>query len=144
MSKIKLNTKVSIQDLNDRCKNTMVEFLEMEFTEVGEDYLIATMPVNEKTCQPLRMLNGGASLALAESLGSMAANLALDREKYVALGLDINANHLKSEKVGGKVKGIARPFHIGMTTQVWEIKIFNSKDEMVCISRLTMAVKSIA
>ncbi len=144
MSDIKLNTKVSIHDLNERCKNTMVEFLEMKFTEVGEDYLIATMPVNEKTCQPLRMLNGGASLALAESLGSMAANLALDREKFVALGLDINANHLKSEKVGGMVTGIARPFHLGKTTQVWEIKIFNSTDEMVCISRLTMAVRSIA
>jgi 1,4-dihydroxy-2-naphthoyl-CoA hydrolase len=144
MTNNKLNTNVNIQELNERCKNTMVEFLEIKFTEVGEDYLKATMPVSNKTCQPLQMLNGGASLALAESLGSMAANLALDRDKFVALGLDINANHLKSEKVGGFVTGIARPFHIGKTTQVWEIKILNTKDELVCISRLTMAVIAIA
>lgn len=122
----------------------MVEFLGIQFTEVGDDYLKAIMPVNEKTCQPLRMLNGGASLALAESLGSMAANLALDRDKFVALGLDINANHLKSEMEGGMVTGIAKPFHIGRTTQVWEIKIFNLNEELVCISRLTMAVKSLS
>lgn len=121
----------------------MVEFLGIKFTEIGEDYVKATMPVDERTCQPLRMLNGGASLALAESLGSMAANIALDREKFVALGLEINANHLKSEMVGGTVTGIAKPFHLGRTTQVWEIQIKNSKDELVCVSRLTMAVKEL-
>ena len=121
----------------------MVEYLGMKFTEIGEDYLKATMPVNERTCQPLRMLNGGASLALAESLGSMAANLTLNREKYVALGLDINSNHLKSEMEGNDVTGIAKPYHIGRFTQVWEIKIYNSHNELINISRLTMFVKEI-
>ena len=143
MSIFNTETKISIHELNERCKNTMVEYLEMQFTEIGEDYLVATMPVNSKTCQPLRMLNGGASLALAESVGSMAANLALDRKKFVALGLDINANHLKPAMEGTLVTGIARPQHIGKSTQVWEIRIENDKKELVCISRLTMAVKEI-
>lgn len=120
----------------------MVEFLGIEFIEMGEDYLKARMPVNERTVQPLRMLNGGASLALSESLGSMAANLVFDRSKFVALGLDLNGNHLRPVMEGQWVFGIAKPLHIGTTTQVWEIRIETEDGKLAHISRLTMAVKS--
>lgn len=131
---------INVSDLNARCKNTMVEFMELYFTEVGPDFLKAEMKVTAKTVQPLRMLNGGASLAIAESVGSMAANLCLDRSKFVALGLDINGNHTKGVEEGNMVYATAKPHHIGKMTQVWEIKITNAADELVHISRLTMAV----
>lgn len=130
---------VSMAALNDRCRNTMSEYIGIEFIEAGPDYLVARMPVDERTCQPLRMLNGGASCALAETVGSMAANLVIDRDKYVALGLDINANHLRPVSKG-YVYGTARPFHIGQKTQVWEIRIEDENKNLICISRLTMAV----
>lgn len=120
----------------------MSEFLGIEYIELGPDYLKAKMPVNERTVQPLRMLNGGASLALAECVGSLAANLVFDRTKYVALGLDLNGNHLRPVMEGEYVYGIAKPLHIGNTTQVWEIKIETEDKKLVHISRLTMAVKN--
>lgn len=120
----------------------MVEFLEIEFTEIGLDYLKAVMPVNHKTVQPLRMLNGGASLAMAECVGSMAANLVFDRTKYVALGLDLNGNHLRPVMEGAFVTAIAKPIHIGNSTQVWEIRIETEDGKLAHISRLTMAVKT--
>lgn len=120
----------------------MVEFLEIEFTEIGPDYLKAVMPVNHKTVQPLRMLNGGASLAMAECVGSMAANLVFDRTKYVALGLDLNGNHLRPVMEGAFVTAIAKPIHIGNSTQVWEIRIETEDGKLAHISRLTMAVKT--
>ena len=129
----------TLHDLNAYCKNTIAEFLEIEFIEIGDSYLIARMPVNEKTQQPLGMLHGGASCVLAEQTGSMAANLFLNRETHVALGLEINANHIKAAK-SGYVFGRATPLHIGTKTQVWEIRITNELNELVCISRLTMAV----
>lgn len=119
----------------------MVEFLGIEFTEIGPDYLKARMPVNSNTVQPLRMLNGGASLAMAECVGSMAANLVFDRSKYVALGLDLNGNHLRPVLEGEWVTAIAKPIHIGNSTQVWEIRIENGAGKLAHISRLTMAVK---
>jgi 1,4-dihydroxy-2-naphthoyl-CoA hydrolase len=128
--------------LNEYCKNTMCEFMGIEFIELGLDYLKAKMPVNQNTVQPLRMLNGGASLAMAECVGSMAANLVFDRNKYVALGLDLNGNHLRPVMEGEWVYAIAKPIHIGNTTQVWEIKIENSEGKLAHISRLTMAVKN--
>ncbi len=120
----------------------MVEFLGIEFIELGSDYLKAKMPVNEKTVQPLRMLNGGASLAMAECVGSLAANLVFDRTKYVALGLDLNGNHLRPVMEGEWVYAIAKPIHIGNTTQVWEIRIETQDGKLAHISRLTMAVKN--
>jgi 1,4-dihydroxy-2-naphthoyl-CoA hydrolase len=135
-------TKPSPAELNDYCKNTISGYLGIEFIETGDDYLIARMPVNEKTQQPLGMLHGGASCVLAEQTGSMAANLFLDRRTHVAFGLDINANHVKPAK-GGYVFGKATPIHIGSRTQVWEIKITNEPGELVCISRLTMAVVAV-
>jgi 1,4-dihydroxy-2-naphthoyl-CoA hydrolase len=133
---------IKIEWLNDYCKNTMIEHLGIEFMELGDDYLKARMPVNERTVQPLRMLNGGASLAMAECVGSMAANLVFDREKLVALGLDLNGNHLRPVMEGQWVYGIAKPIHIGTTTQVWEIRIETEDGKLAHISRLTMAVKS--
>ncbi len=125
--------------LNDYIKNTIADFLGIEFTETGPDFLVAKMPVNERTRQSLGYLHGGVSCVLAEQIGSMAANLFLNRETHVALGLDINANHVKGVKEGF-VYGKATPLHIGIRTQVWEIKITNDIGELVCISRLTMAV----
>lgn len=120
----------------------MVEFLGIEFMELGDDYLKARMPVNERTVQPLRMLNGGASLAMAECVGSMAANLVFDRTKLVALGLDLNGNHLRPVMEGQWVYAYARPIHIGSMTQVWEIRIETEDKRLAHISRLTMAVKN--
>jgi 1,4-dihydroxy-2-naphthoyl-CoA hydrolase len=131
---------ITVETLNDYCKNSMVEFLEIEFTELGHDYLKAKMPVNAKTVQPLRMLNGGASLAMAECVGSMAANLVFDRDKFVALGLDLNGNHIRPVIEGSWVYATTTPFHIGKNTQVWEIKIENEEGKLVHISRLTLAV----
>lgn len=134
-----LSKEFTLEEINRRGKNTLNEHLGMEFIEVGENYLKARMPVDHRTCQPLGMLNGGASLALAESTGSMAANLCVDREKYVALGLDINGNHLKPVK-GGFVYATATPFHLGKSTHVWQIKIEDDRGNLACICRLTMAV----
>lgn len=130
---------ITLEVLNNQSKNTMLEHLGIEFTAIGPDYLEAKMPVDKRTHQPYGLLHGGASVALAESLGSMAAACCIDVEKQFCVGLDINANHVKGVKTG-VVKGITKPIHIGKKTQVWEIRITNEKDELVCISRITMAV----
>ena len=130
---------ITVEALQQNSKNTLVEHLGIEFTEIGEDFLKAKMPVDHRTVQPMGLLHGGAHVVLAESLGSSAANLCLDITKEYALGLDINSNHLKSAK-SGFVYGIARPIHIGSKTQVWEIKIFDEKENLLNISRLTMMV----
>ena len=130
---------IDIEKVNTRGKGTMAEHLGIEFIEVGDDYLTATMPVDYRTRQPLGILNGGASVVLAETVGSTAANYCVEQTKSYCVGLDINANHLRSAREG-KVIGVAKPFHIGKTTQVWEIKITNEENRLVCISRLTMAV----
>lgn len=117
----------------------MVEHLGIEFLEVSPTYIKAKMPVDNRTVQPFRILHGGASVALAETLGSIAAQMNLDQEKYMAVGLDINANHIRSVREGF-VYGYTAPIHIGRTTQVWEIKITNDQDKLVCISRLTISV----
>jgi 1,4-dihydroxy-2-naphthoyl-CoA hydrolase len=131
--------EINLEALNQRGKNTMAEWLGIDFCEIGSDYLVAKMPVDHRTIQPLGVVNGGAFCALAETVGSMAANLCIDRSKFVALGLDINANHLKSASKDF-VYGTTKPFHIGKTTQVWEIKITDSEGKLCCISRLTMAI----
>ncbi len=132
---------VSLEALQQQAANTLVGHLGIEYLEIGEDYVKARMPVDHRTRQPMGLLHGGAHVVLAESLGSMAANLCLDISKEYALGLDINSNHLKSAK-DGWVIGIARPIHIGGKTQVWEIKIHDEKDNLLNISRLTMMVLS--
>jgi 1,4-dihydroxy-2-naphthoyl-CoA hydrolase len=120
-------------------RNTMAEHLGMEFTEVGEDFLKGRMPVDSRTRQPYGLLHGGASVALAETLGSVGAALVVDRLKYNAVGLEINANHVRGVREG-YVTGTARPLHIGKTTQVWEIRITDERDKLVCVSRLTVAI----
>ncbi|MEP3386662.1 MAG: hotdog fold thioesterase [Reichenbachiella sp.] len=117
----------------------MTDHIGIEFTEIGEDYVKATMPVDSRTVQPFRMLHGGASVVLAETLGSIAATMTVDPNDKYCVGLDINANHIKSVK-SGLVEGTARPLHVGKKTQVWEIKITNKDNQLVCVSRITMAV----
>lgn len=131
--------KTSLEQLNNTSTHTMVTQLGIVFTEIGEDYLEATMPVDHRTIQPMGILHGGANVVLAETLGSVAASLTVDLEKQQVVGLEINANHLKSVS-SGKVRGLTKPVHLGKSTQVWEIKIFNDSDQLCCISRITMAI----
>jgi 1,4-dihydroxy-2-naphthoyl-CoA hydrolase len=130
---------LSLEELNSWGKNTMTDFLEIKFTTIGNDFLEATMPVSHKTKQPHGLLHGGANVVLAETLGSVASMLTLDREKQYCVGLEINANHLKPVKEG-LVRGITKPIHLGKKTQVWEIKIYSEKGVLSCISRITMAI----
>ena len=124
--------------LNASSRACMVDHLGMRVTEVGDDWLRGTMPVDERTRQPFGLLHGGASVALAETLGSLAGNLCLG-DGEMAVGLDINANHVRAV-TRGEVTGTARALHIGRTTQVWEIRIEDADARLVCISRLTLAV----
>jgi 1,4-dihydroxy-2-naphthoyl-CoA hydrolase len=126
-----------------RNARTMVEHIGIEFTAIGDDYLEATMPVDNRTKQPAGLLHGGASVVLAETLGSVGAYLCVDPSKYITVGLEINANHIRSVREGF-VRGVARPLHIGSKTQVWEIKITNEAGDLTCISRITMAILEIA
>lgn len=125
--------------LNGLVKNTMVDFLGIQFTTIGADYLEATMPVNEKTKQPYGLLHGGANMVLAETLGSIGSSLLVDPETQYCVGLEINANHLKAVK-SGMVTGVTKPLHVGKKTHVWEVKIFSEDDKLTCISRITLAV----
>jgi 1,4-dihydroxy-2-naphthoyl-CoA hydrolase len=129
----------TLEALNAANLGTMVQHLDIVFTEIGEDFIRATMPVDERTRQPYGLLHGGASVALAETLGSTGANMCVDRSRYRCLGQEINANHMRAAR-GGRVTGTARPLHIGMRSQVWSIDITNEAKELVCVSRLTMAV----
>ena len=130
---------VELDRINGWNRNTLVEHLGMQVTEVGEDFVRGTMPVDRRTVQPFGLLHGGASVALAESLGSLGANLVLEADKEMAVGLDINANHVRAA-TSGVVVGTARPLHLGRSTQVWEIRIEDEGQNLICISRLTMAV----
>jgi 1,4-dihydroxy-2-naphthoyl-CoA hydrolase len=113
--------------------------LDIRLTEIGDDYLRGSMPVDERTRQPYGLLHGGASAVLAESLGSVASNLCLDPSRFYAVGQEISANHLRSAK-SGRVVGTARPVHIGGRSQVWDIRIEDDAGRLTCVSRLTMAV----
>jgi 1,4-dihydroxy-2-naphthoyl-CoA hydrolase len=134
-----INPKITTDILNESSKNSMVDHLGIVFTEVGKDYISAKMPVDHRTCQPLGLLHGGASVTLAETLGSVAATFSVDHEKFTCVGLEINANHVKI-MTNGWVHGTAKPVHIGKSTQIWAIKINNESGDLVCISRLTLAV----
>jgi 1,4-dihydroxy-2-naphthoyl-CoA hydrolase len=130
---------VSLSALNNMSANTMVAHLGIEFTAIGDDSIQARMPVDHRTHQPLGLLHGGASVALAETLGSVAATCCVDMTTQYCVGLEINANHIKSVREGFVI-GTAKPIHIGKRTQVWEIRITNEQNELVCVSRITMAV----
>ncbi len=119
---------------------TMSDYLGIEFTDFGDDYITARMPVDHRTQQPMGLLHGGASCALAETLGSVASAFCMDVTTEMALGLEINANHLRPAK-SGYVYGTVRPIHIGRSTHVWDIRIENEAKQLVCISRLTVVIK---
>ncbi|MDQ2864383.1 MAG: hotdog fold thioesterase [Bacteroidota bacterium] len=120
----------------------MPDFLGMNWVEIGDNFLKISMPVNEKTRQPYGLLHGGASCALAETAGSVASALVIDPDKFYCVGLEINANHVKGVKEG-LVTGSATPLHLGKTTHVWDIKIHDSFQKLICVSRLTVAIISI-
>ncbi len=134
-----LKPGITPKQLNQMNRGNMVGFLGIEFTEVGPDYVCAKMPVDERTRQPMGLLHGGASVALAETLGSIAAYCTIDPGKQYCVGLDINANHIRGV-TAGFVYGKATPLHVGRSTQVWEIRITDEAGKLVCISRITMAV----
>jgi len=134
-----LSLGLTLEKLNSLSANTLAANLGIEFTEIGNDYLTAKMPVDHRTHQPFGLLHGGASVALAETLGSVAAYCSVDQKLQYCVGLDINANHIKGVK-SGFVYGTSRAIHVGKKTHVWEIKITNEQNELVCISRITMAV----
>ncbi len=129
----------TVEELNGRPKGHIGDLIGIEFTEITEDSISARMPVNEKTHQPYGILHGGASVVLAESLGSVASNMIIDSEKYIGVGLEVNANHLRPVK-SGFVTGICKPIHIGGKTHVWDIKLYDDRGKMNCVSRLTVAI----
>lgn len=135
-------TAVDLTTLNEMGLDSLVSHLGIEFVEAGEDFLTARMPVDERTRQPFGILHGGASAALAETVGSVAATLCLDLSQQRVVGLEINANHVKPV-TAGYVYGTARPVHVGQRTQVWEIKITDEAQKLVCVSRLTLMVVKI-
>ena len=132
--------ELSTAKLSPLGQHTMGEHLGIEWTEVGADYLQARMPVDDRTRQPYGLLHGGASCVLAETIGSVASAMVVDHEKFYCVGMEINANHLRSAR-DGYVTGTARPLHLGGTTHVWDIRITNEAGELVCVSRLTVAVR---
>ena len=132
-------SEVSLEFLNAFSKKSLAEHIGIEFTGFGDDFLEAKMPVDHRTHQPMGLLHGGASVALAETMGSVAATLCIDIEKQYCVGLEINANHIKGVR-SGFVTGVTRPIHVGRRTQVWEIRIENEQKELVCVSRITLAV----
>lgn len=129
----------SPEDLTLRGRNTMSEFLGIEFVEVGDDFLTAIMPVTERNRQPIGILHGGANVVLAETIASTAANAVVDLSKHYCVGLEINANHIRSVREG-IVTAITKPIHLGRTTQIWEVIIFNEEGKKTCISRMTASV----
>lgn len=130
---------LDVEGLNALGRGNMAEHLGITFTEVGADYLKATMPVDHRTMQPMGLLHGGASAVLAETLGSVAATCCVDVERHYCVGLEINANHLRGVR-SGTVTGTARPLHVGRRTQVWQIEIHDAAGRLACVSRLTLAV----
>lgn len=139
MAKSYLNKNISLETLNTSWRSNIVQHIGIEYTEIGDDFLSGKMPVDERTMQPMNILHGGASVVLAETLGSVASYLCIDTATKIPVGLDINANHIRSA-TKGYVYGKATAVHIGRTTHVWQIEITDEEGKLVCTSRLTMAV----
>jgi 1,4-dihydroxy-2-naphthoyl-CoA hydrolase len=131
--------EATLEFMRDRMRRTLAEHVGIQLTEMGADFIAGTMPVDHRTCQPMRVLHGGASVVLAETLGSLAANAANHDTTRRFVGQEINANHLRPVPEGATVTGVARPVHIGKSSQVWSIEIRNERGQLTCISRLTMA-----
>lgn len=132
-------TPPDLEEMNQRARGTLVQHIGIEYVAAGDDFLTATMPVDERTVQPYGILHGGASVVLAETLGSAGAIHCIDPDRQYCVGLDINANHIRSVS-RGSVTGKASPAHLGRSTQVWEIRITDESDRLVCVSRITLAV----
>jgi len=133
------NKELSLDHFGHLGKGTMGEYLGIEWVELGADFLKAKMPVDHRTKQPYGLLHGGASCVLAETIGSVASAMVIDHGKFYCVGLEINANHIRSVREG-YVTGVASPLHLGATTHVWDIKIVDEREKLVCVSRLTMAI----
>ncbi|MEI6265669.1 MAG: hotdog fold thioesterase [Sphingobacteriia bacterium] len=130
---------LSLADFEGMSRNTLDTHLGIELTEIGPDFLKARMPVDDRTRQPYGLLHGGASLVLAETLGSFGAAMVIDLNEFICVGQEINANHLRSVR-SGFVTGISKPIHIGSSSQVWDIKIYDDHERIICVSRITVAV----
>ncbi len=131
----------TLEGLNASSDNAMASFLGIEFVASGDDFLTARMPVTERSVQPMRILHGGASVVLAETLGSVASILCIENlAQQTAVGLEINANHLRSVREGSYVEATVRPLHVGRTTHVWNIEIRNPEGKLTCTSRITVAI----
>jgi len=139
MSSIWFKKELSLHDFVDPDKATMGDHIGIAFTEIGTDFMKATMPVDHRTIQPYGLLHGGASCVLAETIGSVASAKIIDPEKFICVGIEINANHIRSVREG-LVTGIVKPLHIGNSTHVWDIKIYDEREKLVCVSRLTVAI----
>ena len=134
-----MEKKEKLQRINDSIQNTMTSAIGIEITDIGDDFISGKMPVDERTVQPFGLLHGGASAALAETLGSIAGGIKVYSNNETVVGIEINANHLKSAR-DGWVYGKATPIRIGKKIQVWNIEITNEDDDLICVSRLTLAV----
>lgn len=134
-----INKDITLEMLNNYGKGNMVDHLGIEYLDINQEFIAAKMPVDHRTRQTSGILHGGASVALAETLGSVAGNFCVDQTKYFCVGLDINANHIRGVQ-SGYVYGKAWPVHLGRKTQVWQININNEQEKLVCTSRLTLAV----
>lgn len=130
---------VSLENLKSLGKGTMTEHLGIEWIELGHNFIKAKMPVDHRTNQPYGLLHGGASCVLAETLGSVASHLIVDSSQFYCVGIEINANHIRSVK-SGFVYGVCSPLHIGSSTHVWDIRMTNEEGKLICISRLTVAI----
>jgi len=139
LSSIWFDKELSLEKIRPLGKGTMSEFLGIKWVELGEDFISASMPVDHRTKQPYGLLHGGASCVLSETIGSVASAMVVDHTSFICVGLEINANHVRSAREG-IVTGVARPLHLGASTHVWDVKIMNEKNELVCVSRLTVAI----
>jgi len=129
----------TLEELDQQSRGSMVEYVDIRFSEIGPDYLRATMPVDHRTWQPYGLLHGGATVVLAETLGSVGATCCVDTSRYYCVGQEINANHIRSAR-SGRVTGTARPIHLGSRSHVWEIRVEDDRQRLVAISRRTLAV----
>ena len=134
-----MNKKLQLEKLNSQSTNTLMETLSIKYTDIGDDYLVATMPVTSKVNQPTGILHGGATVALAESVGSMAAHYFIDNIHHEVRGLEITANHLRSVREGF-VTATAKPIHKGKTTHLWEIRVVDEHDKLVSLCKITIIV----
>jgi 1,4-dihydroxy-2-naphthoyl-CoA hydrolase len=134
------NKNLQLSDLAEINKNTMGAYIGLEFTELGNDFIKAKIPIDYRTRQPYGILHGGASCVLAETLGSVASAMVIDHTKYISLGIEINANHVRSIS-SGVAEGVCKPLHLGKTIHVWEINIYDDKRKLTCVSRITVMIK---